>query len=147
MQSKSHSEQAERLSRRRARMMPMLAVFVLIQQVIFFTEDGLSDVSTVKTVAWLVLAAVIVAALATGGFWLKPRAVRALMDDEVTRANRASALTLGFVVAMAMGIVLFALETFAPGSASTREVIHLIVTYGLVAAMIRFGLLERRALG
>jgi len=143
----SESEEAERLSRRRARMMPLLAVFVLLQQIVFFAEDGVRTVSLVRSGAWLVLAAVIVAALATGGFWFKPKGVRALMDDEVTRANRASALTLGFVVAMAMAIVLFALETFAPGSASTREAIHLIVTFGLVAAMIRFGLLERRALG
>ncbi|MEO6388872.1 MAG: hypothetical protein ABIT16_08830 [Croceibacterium sp.] len=147
-QATSPGEAAERLSRRRARMLPVLALFVLIQQAAFFSAgDRMRTVDIVRTCGWLVLVAVIVAALVTGGFWFRSREIRDLMDDEVTRANRSSALTLGFPVAMATGIVLYGLEAFQPGSVTPREAIHLIVSFGLVAALLRFGYLERRALG
>ena len=142
------AEEADRLSRRRAGMMPMLGVLLVVQQGIFFTaEDTHRLVDQIRITGWLALTAVILAALVTGGFWFKPRAVRALMDDDVTRANRASALTLGFVFAISTAIVLYAVEAFAPGSVATREAIHVIVTLGLFAALLRFGLLERRSLG
>jgi uncharacterized membrane protein len=142
------AEEADRLSRRRAGMMPMLGVLLIVQQGIFFTTDDRGRlVDQVRTTGWLALAAVILAALVTGGFWFKRRAVRDLMDDDVTRANRASAVTLGFVFAISAAIVLYALEAFVPGSATTLEAIHIIVTAGLFAALLRFGYLERRALG
>ena len=144
----SDSEEAERLSRRRAGMMPMLGVLLIVQQGIFFTADDTGRlVDSIRTTGWMALALVILAVLVTGGFWFKPRAIRNLMDDEITRANRASALTFGFVLAMSAAIVLYALEAFYSGSATTREAIHIIVTAGLVGALARFGLLERRALG
>ena len=142
------AEEADRLSRRRAGMMPMLGVLLIVQQGIFFTTDDRGRlVDHIRTTGWLALAAVILAALVTGGFWFKRRAVRDLMDDDVTRANRASAVTLGFVFAISAAIVLYALEAFVPGSATTLEAIHIIVTAGLFAALLRFGYLERRALG
>ena len=142
------AEEADRLSRRRAGMMPMLGVLLIVQQGIFFTTDDRGRlVDQIRTTGWLALAAVILAALVTGGFWFKRRAVRDLMDDDVTRANRASAVTLGFVFAISAAIVLYALEAFVPGSATTLEAIHIIVTAGLFAALLRFGYLERRALG
>jgi len=144
----SNAETADRLNRRRVRMLPVLALFVLIQQASFFTSgDGTRTVDIVRNGAWVVLAAVVLAALVTGGFWFHSREVRRLMNDEVTEANRASALKLGFAVALATGIALFALEAFAPGSATTREALHVVVSFGLVAALLRFGFLERRALG
>ena len=79
--------------------------------------------------------------------WMASREVRRLIDDEVTQANRSSALTWGFTVAMIAAIGLFALESFDPGQATAREAIHIIVTAGLVTALLRFGYLERRALG
>lgn len=139
---------AERLNRRRARMMPVLAMFVILQQSAFFSSgDGNRTVDLVRNGGWVVLTAVIVTLLVGGGFWFRSREVRELLEDDITRANRGSALTLGFTVAMIGAIGLYALESFAPGSATMREAIHLIVTFGLVAALLRFGLLERRALG
>jgi len=144
----SDAEEAERLTRKRAQMMPFLAVLLITQQASFFADDGgrrVVDWGT--TICWIALAAAILAALVTGGFWFKPRAIRALMNDEVTRANRASALTLGFVLALTAAISLYALEAFAPGEATPRQALHIVVTVGLLAAMLRFALLERRALG
>lgn len=144
----SNAETAERLNRRRTRMLPVLALFVLIQQAAFFNSgDRLRTVDLVRNSGWILLAAVILAGLVTGGFWFRSREVRELMNDEVTQANRASALSWGFTMAMAAAIVLFALESFAPGGATTREVIHIIASAGLVTALLRFGFLERRALG
>lgn len=98
----------------------------------------------VKIGAWLLLSVVLLLALATGGFWLKPKPVRALMDDEVTRANRADAFRLGFLVTMAGAIMLYLVNFLEPISA--REAIHLLVTFGIASALLRFGFLERRAL-
>ena len=106
----SDVEQAERLGRRRARMLALLAVIFLTQQISFFASESERASAAVRTVdhvkfgAWLVLSLVLLAALYTGGFWLRRREVRALMDDEITRQHRAAALSLGFLVAMLTAI-------------------------------------------
>ena len=143
----SLSEEAERVSRRRARMMPFLALILITQQGAFAVaaDSPRRSVDYMTLGAWLLLAGVVLAALVTGGFWLKPRPVRDLMDDDVTKANRASALALGFVLSMATAMVLYVVNFVEEVPAGIA--IHVIVTCGLAAAMFRFGLLERRALG
>lgn len=146
MATQSDIEAADRLSRRRARMLPVLAVIFITQQSSFFIsrfEDGTRTVDRVGISAWLILSIVLLLALTTNGFWLKPRAVRALLDDEVTRANRAVALRVGFIAAMLAGIVLYVVTFFEPVNA--REAIHVVMTVGLAAALLRFGAAERRA--
>jgi high-affinity Fe2+/Pb2+ permease len=139
----SDVEQAEKLSRRRASMLFGITVLFLAQQAAYFSQPPAERaVDYVRIGAWMLLAATLLAALLTGGFWLKPRAVRALMDDDVTQANRASALKLGFALSMATAIALYVLAI--PLGLSAREVIHVIVSTGLVAGLLRFGLLERR---
>jgi protein-S-isoprenylcysteine O-methyltransferase Ste14 len=147
MSQLSDAEQADRLSRRRARMTVALAIVFVSQQFTFFSDraEDYRPVTWVHTSGWLVLAAVILAGIATGGFWWKPRSVRALMEDEVTRENRHRALSLGFVLAMVTAIVLYAVDRFEPVGAPIA--IHLILSVGLGAALVRFGALERRALG
>ena len=142
----SDIEAAHQLSRRRARMLPALAVIFIAQQGAYFAEpDGAARlVDHVKIGAWLLLSVVLLLALATGGFWLKPKPVRALMDDDVTRANRADAFRLGFLVTMAGAILLYLLNFLEP--LSGREAIHLLVTIGIATALLRFAMLERRAL-
>ncbi len=138
--------EAERLGRRRARMLPGFAAIFVTQQAIFFTSDApdrLRTVDMVKTGGWLALTLVLLAALWTGGFWFKSREVRALMDDEVTRAHRAQALSLGFLAAMLAAVALYLTTLFAP--VDSRTVLHAILSIGLATALLRFGLLERRA--
>ncbi|HTU10661.1 MAG TPA: hypothetical protein VMG08_07140 [Allosphingosinicella sp.] len=137
---------AERLSRRRARLLPVLAVLYLGQQISYFAEPsgaGGRAVDYVKVSAWLVLSVVLLALLITKGFWFHGRAVRDLIDDENTRANRHDALRVGFVAAMLTGIFLYFLDQFEPMPA--RHAVHAIMSLGLGAALIRFGMLERRA--
>ena len=138
-------EKAERLSRRRARMLPFLAVIYISQQATFFTDDALEgrSVDHVKIGAWLLLSLVMLLALATNGFWFQSAEVRALVNDESTKANRADAMTTGFIFAMLGGMVLYFLNQYEPVTA--REAIHVILSLGLGAALVRFGMLEGRA--
>ena len=101
--------------RKRARMLPILAIIFLSQQFSFFArrgDIGSRTVDHVQISAWLVLSIVLLLALATGGFWFRPRKVRALMDDEPTRANRTEAFRIGFLATMAAAILLYFISLF-----------------------------------
>lgn len=144
--SSSNAELAERLSRRRARMMPVLGLFLIIQQSAYFSHgDGSRAVDQVRLGAWVAMSLVVLAVLATGGFWFRSKEARAMIEDEITRANRASALGVGFVCAMLTATICYVMR--GAWEFSVGEVIHLIVTAGLFSALIRFSFLERRALG
>lgn len=144
--SASDIETAERLGRRRARMAPVLALFFLIQQSAYFANgwEGDRTVDHVRLSAWLAMSIVLLLGLTTGGFWFRSKAVRTLMNDEVTRANQADALKLGFIATMLAGIVLYFITLFEP--VGGREAVHLLMTAGIAVALLRFGMLERRAL-
>ena len=146
MPTTSDIETADRLSRRRARMFPALAAIFIAQQASYFAEPDTAVrlVDHVKIGAWVLLSVVLVLALATGGFWLKPKRVRALMEDDVTRGNRADAFRFGFLATMTTAILLYFLSLFEP--LSGREAIHLVTTIGIASALLRFALLERRDL-
>lgn len=138
------AERADYLSKRRARMLPFLALIFLSQQVTYFTTvRGLESTPTIKISAWLVLSIVLLAALATKGFWLQPKEVRDLIDDENTRANRNDAMRWGFVLSMATAIGIETLTMF--DTVKAREAIHIIMSTGLAVALIRWGYLEHRA--
>ncbi|HET9810417.1 MAG TPA: hypothetical protein VFP53_01825 [Sphingomicrobium sp.] len=145
MVERTDAERAERLSKRRTRALPVLAMLFLIQQINFFTGAGAGDrtVDHVHIAAWLVLSVVILLALATGGGWIYSRKVRELANDEATRAHRGNAFQFAFLAAMAGAIGLYVVDLFEPMSG--REAIHLILTIGIAAALLRFGMLERRA--
>lgn len=139
-------EQAERLSKRRARMLPFLAIIYLTQQATFFANDappGVRSVDHVKIGAWLVLSLVLLLAIATNGFWFQRREIRELINDENTRANRSSAMSIGFIAGMLAAMLLYFIYQFEAFEA--REAIHIILSAGLGAALLRFGHLERRA--
>jgi hypothetical protein len=139
-------ETADRLSRRRARMLFVLAILFLTQQASYFSgpDNGMRSVDHVKVAAWLVMSIVMLLALTTGGFWFRSRQVRELMDDEVTRANRADSLRFGFMATMAAAIALYFVSLFDPMSG--RQAVHLLMSVGIGTALLRFAFLERRAL-
>ena len=147
MNQRTIAERADHLSRRRARMLPMLAVLYLVQQTIYFRSTASPhprDVDYVWIGAWVVLSLLILAGLATKGFWLQQREVRDLIDDESSRANRLEGPRLGFIIVVLTAIALYLVDEFSPMTA--REAIHVILSLGLGAALLRFGILERRAL-
>ena len=141
----SNVEQAERVSRRRARMMPALAVIFMSGQAIYAVgpDDPTRTVDQVKVAAWLLWAVALLVLLASGGGLFRSKEVRALINDENTRANRASAYAVGFWAAVATAIGIYALTAF--DNVKAREAIHIILTAALAAALLVFGILERRA--
>jgi hypothetical protein len=142
----SPAEAADRLSRRRARIFIVLALFVLLQQFAFLGMGfGARLVDHVRFGAWVFTAALVLFVLTTGGFHLRGRGLRDLMNDEVTRANRGTALGFGFVAAMLVGIALYPFVVVL--NASAYDCLRLVVNTGLVAGLLRFAMLERRALG
>ena len=143
--SSSDFEQAEKLSRRRSRMLSAVAIIFVAQQGAFMVEPDTVTraVDHVKIGAWVLLSAVILAALLTGGMWIYPRRVRELANDESTKVNRDRALRLGFTTAMVTCLVLYLLTIFTKVGA--REAIHVIATVGLATALVRFAFLERQA--
>ena len=143
---RSNAERAEALSKRRARALPILAIVFLLQQTTYFTGGGAGDrtVVHVHIAAWLVLSVVLLLALATGGGWIYPKAVRDLANDEATRAHRDEAFRVGFFVSMATCVALYVVSLYE--LLTGRDALHIIMTFGIAAALLRFGLLERRAL-
>jgi len=146
MNKRSVSETADALSGRRARVLPALAVIFLAQQASYFNMPAHSDrtVDHVKVSAWLLLSIVLLLGLATNGAWFRPRAVRELINDESTRAHRQAGLVYGFWAAMVAALVLYVVNMFE--TVSGRDAVHVILSAGIVVALIRFGMLERRAL-
>lgn len=138
-------EQADRISRRRSRLLLMLSFVYVSQQASYFSDlhEAARPVDHVKVGAWVLLSLCLFLLLTTKGFGLRSREVRELLDDETTRAHRAEGMKWGFVMALLTAIALYFIDQFEPMSA--RVAIHAIVSLGLGAALIRFGLLERRA--
>ena len=145
MTDDNDAAKAERLSARRAKAMPILAVIFISQQASYITGAGNGErtVDHVQIGAWLVLSLVLLLALATGGGWIYSRAVRDLANDEVTKAHRDTAIAFGFFAAMIACFALYVLTLFEP--LGGRDAVHAIMSVGIAAALLRFGLLERRA--
>jgi hypothetical protein len=139
---------ADKLGRKRARILPVLALLFLLQQGAFFsatpeTQHLVRTVDLIKIGAWITMSLALLSILWTGGMTLRGHAVRHLLNDEVSRANRSNALEVGFFCSMLAALSLYAISSFADVSA--LEAIHTVVTAGIVPALLRFGLLERRA--
>jgi len=121
-----------------------MAMVLLSQQVLFIQWDGRA-VTTTQMIAWAVLATANLAALLLNGGWFASREVRALANDELTRAHRSQAITGGFAAAMITAVLVFVVSPFEPITA--QRAAHMIVSIGLAVALLSFGVLERRALG
>ncbi|MEO6225199.1 MAG: hypothetical protein ABIO80_05050 [Sphingomicrobium sp.] len=147
MAEASISERAERLSRRRARLLPILGILFLTQQASYFMGPGFGTgdraVDHVRITAWLALSTILLLALATGGGWIYRREVRDLANDESTRAHRDAGFRWGFIVTIAAALGVYVLSMVEP--ISVQEAVHVIVTAGMLTALLRFGFLERRA--
>lgn len=141
----SNAAKAERLSERRARMLPVFAVLFLGQQASYLDGASFGDkpVDHVRIAAWLAMSIVQLAMLITGGGWLYPRSVRQLANDETTRAHRDQAFRAGFLASMTSCIIIYFVALFRPIGGT--QAIHLVMTAGLAVALLWLGFLERRA--
>jgi hypothetical protein len=144
----SVAEKAEYLGARRARMLPVLAIIFLSQQATFFStvnSPAPHSAYGAKISAWLALSIILLLALSTKWFWFERKEVRDLLDDENTRANRSEGMRWGFQFAMVAAIGVYALTLFDT-TVTARDAVHIVMTVGIAAALIRWGMLERRAL-
>lgn len=144
----SDGERAERLSRRRTRVLWFEFLIFILWQGVFFTW-GVADRAPARTVdqikisAWLVWALVLLFLLSTGGGLTRSVAVRRLLNDEVTTAHRHDGLRWGFWGAMLACVAMYLLTIFEP--ISVHDTVHAILSFGIGAALGRYAWLERRA--
>ena len=136
-------EVAERMGRARSRLFFILAMVFFAGQSLYFTSSPLTRDSHARVGAWLILVILILMLLATGGFLLRGRNVRDLLNDETSRLNRLASQALGFWVTIITALVVYVESIFDP--LTLNEGIHVIVTLGIGAALISFAVRERRA--
>ncbi|MBB3860141.1 hypothetical protein GGQ88_001402 [Novosphingobium hassiacum] len=138
------AEAADRLSLRRVRALQVVMILFAAQAGRPQVDMPDRAVEYVGHFAWLVMALVLFMVLRTGGFWLRNPELRALANDEVTRAHRAEAMEWGFTAAIlvAIGGCVVASLTAMPSVFAFK----LVILIGLFVAVFRFVKLERAAL-
>lgn len=135
-------EAADRYSHSRALAAPFMGLLVLVvQQGTLFAWDWGND-SLIQIAVWLVFASIMLILLLTGGGWFLSKNARKLANDDVTKQNRQLAIQAGFVVAMVMGFLVWAVSPFEPLHA--QRAANIIVSTSLGAAFVAFGMAELR---
>ena len=142
--SRPSADLIERLQRRRTVLMLFQGLFFVIWQVSFYAlHEAGRTVDRVRIAAYFVWAVLLLAFLATGGGWAYPRAVRRILDDEGTVANRRQGMVTGFWAAMGAALGCYVMNLWKP--LVGRDVMHIVLTAGVGAALLTLAILERRA--
>ncbi len=145
--NRSAGEIAERAQRRRNRIL-WIPILFFIWQGAFFSgyatpHTPLRTVELVSLGSHLFLGVVLLVLLATGGGWRYSKAVRAMLDDESTRAHRAQAYGWGF---WALALCILALYVTSPFvHLELGEIAHILLSIAVAVPALRFVMLERRA--
>jgi hypothetical protein len=140
---------AERLQRRRTRVILVEAILFIGMQANFLLSphhdigEPWRRVDMVRIPATLVWTAALLLLVGTGGAWFRSREIRSLLDDESTIEHRRRALSFGFWAAMLATMMVYALALVQP--LQLIEALHIILSFGIGASLIRFAVLERRA--
>ncbi len=143
-------ERAERMQRRRTRILWAQGVLFLIWQGSYWSSRHelslpLRAVEQVRLSAQVFWVAALLMLLTTGGGLLRERnsQVRAMANDEVTRAHRRSAFTWGYWVLILGCLSLYVISLFEP--LGLVDVVHGLLSVGVVVPIMRFVWLESRA--
>ena len=143
-------ERAERMQRRRTRILWAQGFLFLIWQFSFWTtrhelSAPFRAVDQLRLGAFFFWAAALLMLLSTGGGLLRERnsQVRAMANDEVTRAHRRSAFTWGYWVLILSCMSLYGISLFRP--LGLVDVLHGLLSIGVIVPIMRFVWLERRA--
>lgn len=138
---------AERAQRRRNRMLLVPILFFVWQGAYFGAyatpHAPLRNVELVSLGAHLFLGLVLLLLLATGGAWRYGKAVRAVLDDEATRAHRAEAYAWGFWALTLCIVALYATAPFV--HLELGEIAHILLSVAVAVPALRFLMLERCA--
>ena len=136
-------EKAERLGRKRSQLFYVLAIVFFAGQSVYFGAPEATRDSPARVGAWLILMILMLLLLATGGFLLRGRAVRDLLNDESARANRLAAQAVGFWATILALLAVYIESMF--DRISLNEAVHIVGTIGVGVALISFATRERRA--
>jgi MFS family permease len=135
---------ADRIARKRPILFAIAGgLFALLQPLNpYFTR--LSDPALGwRKYGWLVNAILLLMILAFGTGLMNNSRVRQLVNDEVSRQNSRSAITVGFWVMMLAAIAIYMVPALTVYDA--RQTVFIIVSSGTAVAMLLFAWLEHRA--
>lgn len=99
------------------------------------------DPSIFIQAAWVMYIVVELGILMGFGYSLWAKDERAILEDELSRHHQAIAYKWGFLAALAMGVLVVLIAPY--GNLDTREAGMVVVLAAMVAASMRFALLER----
>lgn len=136
-------EKAERLGRKRAQVFYVLTIVFFAGQGVYFGAPEATRDSPPRVGAWLILVLLMLVLLATGGFLIRGRAVRNLLNDENARANRIAAQAVGFWATILALMAVYVESMFDP--VTLNQAVHIVGTIGVGAALLTFATRERRA--
>jgi ABC-type Na+ efflux pump permease subunit len=132
---------ADRISRSCSIIMTLGAVALIVSCLLNLADDRIA-ITPMRASFWGLSMLLWLTLLATGGGLLLSRKVRAILNDELTLANRARAVQTGFWTAMAATLALYAFSFVRP--LPVREALNLIATAAIAASLLRFAWLEHR---
>lgn len=135
----SDIDAAERKSRARAICMALLAAVTTFTSTFGF-DNPANDAATFRGGTWLITIALATMILATGGGLNLNARLRALMNDELSKANQRRALAFGFYAAMLVATVLYVVSWSTP--IEIRAGLRLVTGLGIAAALARYAMLE-----
>ena len=136
----SKVELAERKAGARAVVMALLAV-VLAGTATFGFDNPANDAGG-RAVAWLVELGLALMVLVSGGGLMLSHELRALMNDELSRANRRRAIAFGFFAGLAAMTALYVAAGMTP--IDLRAALRLVSGLAVAAALGRYAMLEWR---
>lgn len=129
------ADRAERLVNQRS------AVAVIAGFVLIVTQGQRMDDGGSGPIGWALSGAVAVLFLTWASGVFRGKALRGILNDECSEANRRRAIMIGFWNMIATSIVCYVLtyvKDYGP-----RDAIQIIMTVGMSSALISFGISER----
>lgn len=134
-------EKAERKTRDRAIVFYLLALCLLMSAM---TSPQHLDGASTRLIPWFVMVGAAALNLTSAPFRLwKWNGMAALLNDETTRDHRRSSLAAGFWAMLLASALTISVATFQPVDAIMTG--RVVITAGLMAALIAFATLELRA--
>ena len=144
MAADSMVELADRKSRLRARLFTVATLIFIGVQVLTHPVFGAGEYSHGwRLYAWLFNIGLLLLCLGGGGGFANSPGLRALIHDDVARANQKTACSLGFWVAMAVAIGLLAVPALR--GLTAIQFGYLVISSSASIALLAFAWLESRA--
>lgn len=129
------SDRAERLAVKRS------VVSIVMGGVLIATQGQRMDDGGGGAISWIITGAITAIFLAWASGIFRDTALREILNDESSDANRRRSLMIAFWNMIAAAIVCYGLTYFK--NFGPRDAIQIIVTIGMSSALMSFGFSER----